>query len=75
MHLSQAAMNLGQSATLRLNDIARRLKAEGKPIVHLGGGEPVEKIPQAAYDAALKKLKTRHIKYTPAIQRKNTVLR
>ena len=66
MHLSQAAMNLGQSATLRLNDIARCLKAEGKPIIHLGGGEPVEKIPQAAYDAALKKLKTRHIKYTPA---------
>ncbi|MBU2529520.1 MAG: aminotransferase class I/II-fold pyridoxal phosphate-dependent enzyme, partial [Elusimicrobia bacterium] len=77
MHLSQVAMNLGQSATLRMNDIARRLKAEGKPIIHLGGGEPVEKIPQAAFDAALKKLETRRIKYTPAgglIELKNEII-
>ncbi len=77
MHLSQAAMNLGQSATLRLNDLARRLKAEGKPIIHFGGGEPVEEIPQAAYDAALKKLETRRIKYTPAsglIELKNEII-
>ncbi len=77
MHLSQAAMNLGQSATMRLNDLARRLKAEGKPIIHFGGGEPVEKIPQAACDAALKKLESRHVKYTPAgglIELKNEII-
>ena len=57
-------MSVGQSATLKLNDLANSLKAEGKPVIHLGGGEPEEKIPQGAFDAATKKLATRYIRYT-----------
>jgi aspartate aminotransferase len=64
MHLSRLAMSVGQSATLKLNELANTLKAEGKPVIHLGGGEPEEKIPQGAYDASLKKLDTRSIRYT-----------
>ncbi len=64
MHLSRLAMSVGQSATLKLNELANNLKAEGKPVIHLGGGEPEEKIPQGAYDASLKKLDTRYIRYT-----------
>lgn len=64
MHLSRLAMSVGQSATLKLNELANNLKAEGKPVIHLGGGEPEEKIPQGAYDASLKKLETRYIRYT-----------
>lgn len=64
MHLSRLAMSVGQSATLKLNELSSNLKAEGKPVIHLGGGEPEEKIPQGAYDASLKKLDTRYIRYT-----------
>ncbi|OGS08449.1 MAG: hypothetical protein A2270_09170 [Elusimicrobia bacterium RIFOXYA12_FULL_51_18] len=64
MHLSRLAMSVGQSATLKLNELANSLKAEGKPVIHLGGGEPEEKIPQGAYDAAVKKLATRYVRYT-----------
>jgi len=64
MHLSRLVMSVGSSATLKLNELANTLKAEGKPVIHLGGGEPEEKIPQGAYDAALKKLDSRSIRYT-----------
>ncbi|MDQ7774021.1 MAG: aminotransferase class I/II-fold pyridoxal phosphate-dependent enzyme [Elusimicrobiales bacterium] len=64
MHLSKMALSLGQSATLRLNELANTLKAEGKPVIHLGGGEPEEKIPDGAYSASLKKLESRYIRYT-----------
>lgn len=65
MHLSQLAMSVGQSATLKLNELAGVLKAEGKPVIHLGGGEPEEQIPAGAYDASLEKLKSRLVRYTP----------
>ncbi|HBB66179.1 MAG: hypothetical protein A2X28_01030 [Elusimicrobia bacterium GWA2_56_46] len=64
MHLSRLAMSVGQSATLKLNELANSLKAEGRPVIHLGGGEPEEKIPRGAYDAAVKKLDTGYIHYT-----------
>lgn len=64
MHLSKMALSLGQSATLRLNELANTLKAEGKPVIHLGGGEPEEKIPDGAYSASLKKLDSRYVRYT-----------
>lgn len=64
MHLSKMALSLGQSATLRLNELANTLKAEGRPVIHLGGGEPEEKIPDGAYSASLKKLDSRYVRYT-----------
>lgn len=65
MHLSRLAMSVGQSATLKLNELAGTLRAEGKPVIHLGGGEPEEKIPQGAHDAGVEKLESRYVRYTP----------
>lgn len=65
MHLSRLALSLGQSATLKLNELANNLKAEGKPVIHLGGGEPEEKIPAGAFEESRKMLDAGFVRYTP----------
>lgn len=65
MKLSKLAQTIGDSPTLKLNAQAAALKKEGKPIIHLGGGEPVFPAPQAAIDAIIAKAKTRNLKYSP----------
>ena len=65
MHLSRLALSLGQSATLKLNELANSLKAEGKPVIHLGGGEPEEKIPGGAFTESKKLLDAGFVRYTP----------
>ena len=65
MNLSKLAMSLGQSATLKLNELANNLKAEGKPVIHLGGGEPEEKIPRGALEESGKMLDAGFVRYTP----------
>lgn len=65
MNLSRLAQSLGQSATLKLNEIANNLKAEGKPVVHLGGGEPEEKIPRGALEESGRLLDSGFVRYTP----------
>ena len=65
MNLSRLALSLGQSATLKLNEVANNLKAEGKPVVHLGGGEPEEKIPAGAFEESRKMLDGGFVRYTP----------
>ena len=58
-------MSIGQSATLKLNELAGKLKAEGKPVIHLGGGEPEEMIPSGAREEAGKNLSAGFVRYTP----------
>ncbi|MCM2266715.1 MAG: aminotransferase class I/II-fold pyridoxal phosphate-dependent enzyme [Elusimicrobiales bacterium] len=65
MNLSRLALSLGQSATLKLNELASNLKAEGKPVIHLGGGEPEEKIPGGAFAESKKMLDGGFVRYTP----------
>jgi aspartate aminotransferase len=65
MNLSRLALSLGQSATLKLNELANNLKAEGKPVIHLGGGEPEEKIPGGALAESRKLLDGGLVRYTP----------
>ncbi len=65
MNLSRLALSLGQSATLKLNELANNLKAEGKPVIHLGGGEPEEKIPGGAFSESKKMLDAGFVRYTP----------
>jgi aspartate aminotransferase len=65
MNLSRLALSLGQSATLKLNELANNLKAEGKPVIHLGGGEPEEKIPGGAFSESKKLLDGGFVRYTP----------
>ena len=64
--LSKRAQTIGDSPTLKINALARALKKGGKPLIHLGGGEPVFPAPQAAVDAIIAKAQTRKIKYTPS---------
>lgn len=66
MGLSQIASTIGESATLKLNATAAALRAEGKPVIHLGGGEPESKAPPSALRAAAALLETGAVRYTPA---------
>jgi len=64
--LSTAARSIGASVTLKLNAAAARMRAEGEPIIHLGGGEPVSLAPEAAIEAGVDLLQTGQVRYTPA---------
>lgn len=66
LSLSKLAAAIGDSPTLKINAQARALKAAGKPVIHLGGGEPTYPAPQAAVDAIIKKAQSRKIKYSPS---------
>ncbi len=65
MNLSRLALSLGQSATLKLNELANNLRAEGKPVIHLGGGEPEERIPGGAAAESRRLLDGGFVRYTP----------
>ena len=64
--LSKRAQCIGDSPTLKINALARAMKKEGKPLIHLGGGEPVFPAPQSAVQAIIKKAESRKIKYSPS---------
>ena len=66
MKLSILSSVIGDSPTLKLNAKAAELKKKGEPIVHLGGGEPVELAPKGSVEAMLKKVQSGKIKYSPA---------
>ncbi len=65
MSLSLIAQSIGESATLKLNEIAAILRAKGDPVIHLGGGEPKGKAPMDAILAASSLLTSGEIRYTP----------
>ncbi len=65
MSISMIASSIGESATLKLNATAAKLRAEGESVIHLGGGEPKTKAPEDALVAASKLLDTGEIRYTP----------
>lgn len=64
--LSTRAKQIGDSPTLKINATARALKAAGKPVIHLGGGEPTYPAPKSAVEAIIQKANSRQIKYTPS---------
>jgi len=59
-------MTIGESVTLKLNATANRLRQEGEPVIHLGGGEPKSKAPREAVATACDLLETGEIRYAPA---------
>ncbi len=65
MSLSLIARNIGESATLKLNEVASILRAKGDPVIHLGGGEPKGKPPLDALLAAASLLNSGEVRYTP----------
>ena len=66
MPFSQVAQSIGASATLKLNAKAAQLRAEGAPVVHLGGGEPKSKCPDGAIAAGVGMLQAGEVRYSPA---------
>src|SRR5512141_756103 len=65
MRISQLARSIVESPTLRLNEEARLLRERGEPVIHLGIGEPKNKVPIAAILGAAAKLTTGDVKYVP----------
>ena len=57
---------VSESATLRLNALVQKLRAQGEDIVNLTTGEPDFAVPQAAKEAAIDAILKDRSKYTPA---------
>lgn len=66
MKFSQRALNIEASPTLSLNELANQLKADGKPVINLGVGEPTNLAPISATDKAISRLNSRSVKYSSA---------
>ena len=64
--LSTAARSIGASVTLQLNAAAARMRADGEPVIHLGGGEPKSLAPATAVAAGMDLLRSGEVRYTPA---------
>ncbi len=66
MSISLIGRSVGESVTLKLNEVAAILRAKGEPLIHLGGGEPKSKAPIDAITRAAALLNSGEIRYTPA---------
>lgn len=63
--ISELAKAIVSSPTLALDAKAKQMKAAGEPVIHLGGGEPAGEMPPGAKAAALEKVNSGLVKYTP----------
>lgn len=63
--LSQRVLNMEESATLRMTQLARNLKAQGHDVISLSIGEPDFDTPDHIKEAAKKALDEGYTKYTP----------
>lgn len=63
---SQSVLSMPASPTIAMATQARRLRAEGKPVISLALGEPDFATPQRAIDAAYEGAKRGETKYPPA---------
>ena len=66
MSLSQLARSIKPSPTLKLNEMAAKLREKGEPVIHLGGGEPKSKAPLDAVLSCSTQLNTGEVRYSPA---------
>lgn len=63
--MSQLARSIRESATLTLNERARLLADQGQQVIHLGGGEPKNKVPVPAILSSAARLRSGDVKYVP----------
>src|SRR5512140_930779 len=63
--LSQLALSIKESPTLKLNETAALLRDKGEPVIHLGGGEPKSRAPVDAIINCTAVLNTGEVRYTP----------
>ena len=64
--LSARAAAVHESSTLAVDSLAKKLKAEGKPVVSFGTGEPDFDTPENIKEAAIRAIREGKTKYTPA---------
>jgi len=65
MGLSQLALSIAESPTLKLNEEARVLREKGEAVIHLGIGEPKNKTPIPAVLSSAVRLNQGDVKYAP----------
>ena len=65
MSISHLARSIGESATLKLNERAKLLVDQNQPVIHLGGGEPKNKVPLTAILNSAARLTSGDVKYVP----------
>ena len=65
MGLSQLALSIAESPTLKLNEEARILREKGEAVIHLGIGEPKNKTPINAILSSAVRLSQGDVKYAP----------
>lgn len=63
--ISQRVLNMAESATLKMSQLARELRAEGNDVISLSLGEPDFDTPDHIKEAAKKALAEGFTKYTP----------
>ena len=63
--LSQRVLNMEESATIKMSQMARNLSAEGHDVISLSLGEPDFDTPEHIKDAAKQALDDGYTKYTP----------
>ena len=66
MQLSNKALAISPSLTLKITALAKDMKARGLDVVGFGAGEPDFDTPQHIKDAAIEAIKIGMTKYTPA---------
>ncbi len=65
MGLSQLALSIAESPTLKLNEEARVMREKGEAVIHLGIGEPKNKTPMNAILSSAARLSSGEVKYAP----------
>jgi aspartate aminotransferase len=64
--ISQLARSIKESPTLKLNEMAARMRDKGEPVIHLGGGEPKSRAPVDAVVGCASQLNAGEVRYAPA---------
>ena len=64
--ISKIAANVSPSATLAVNALAKKLKADGLDVISFGTGEPDFDTPDAVRFAGIKAISDGQTRYTPA---------
>ncbi len=66
MELSERAKKIEPSITMAISALAKTMKAEGKPVIGFGAGEPDFDTPEIIKQAAIDAIQAGKTKYTPA---------
>ncbi len=66
MNLSNKALGIAPSVTLKITAMAKKMRQEGRDVVGFGAGEPDFDTPPHVIEAAKKALDAGHTRYTPA---------